>query len=71
MYFRQYWNDSRLTFRPADNFKEILIPRTDYESLYWRPDSFFVNERRTADPGTKEAFTKLMPTGEVMRSQRY
>ena len=35
--------------------------------MIWKPDTFFVNERRTK---TKEAFIRILPDGKVLWSQR-
>ncbi len=49
MYFRQYWTDPRLRFDPAalgGRDKLVLLDR-DSVRRFWRPDTFFVNERKT------------------------
>ncbi len=51
MYFRQYWTDPRLRFDAAalGRDKLVLLDR-DSVRRFWRPDTFFVNERKTTLP---------------------
>ena len=45
MYFRQFWTDPRLSFDPVDFGINQLVVGSEYISLIWVPDTFFVNEK--------------------------
>ena len=45
MYFRQFWTDPRLSFDPVDFGISQLVVGSEYISLIWVPDTFFVNEK--------------------------
>jgi len=77
-YFRQYWNDHRLRLDPKVMATDVLdapyainttkvVGGKEVADMIWKPDTFFVNERRTK---TKEAFVRILPDGEVLWSQR-
>ena len=44
-----------------------VVGGKEVADMIWKPDTFFVNERKTK---TKEAFIRILPDGEVLWSQR-
>ena len=76
-YFRQYWNDERLAFDPADlgrsdNYSKLIV-RRDVEDTFWVPDTVIVNEKETEyhEATVKSEFFRINSDGEVLRSIRY
>ena len=43
MYYRQYWQDPRLSFSNA-NLDKMVITDMDTIGRVWQPDTFLVNE---------------------------
>ena len=43
MYYRQYWQDPRLSFSNA-NLEKMVITDMDTIGRVWQPDTFLVNE---------------------------
>ena len=43
MYFRQFWNDSRLAFEDSNSLEKIVFGAEKTGEI-WKPDTFFVNE---------------------------
>jgi len=72
MYFRQFWTDPRLSFDPVDFGINQLVVGSEYISLIWVPDTFFVNEKIALfhSATTENQFLRITHTGEVLRSMR-
>ena len=70
MYFRQYWQDPRLSF--SEPGLEKLVVGAEYIKLIWVPDTFFVNEKSAYfhDATTENQFLRILHTGEILRSIR-
>ncbi len=73
-YFRQFWQDHRLKYdrNKLGKDKLVLLDR-DSVQKFWRPDTFFVNEKKMARRGrtAEETFLRIKPDGEVLFSQRF
>jgi hypothetical protein len=72
MYFRQFWQDPRLSF-PMRPGLEKLVVGAEYIQLIWVPDTFFVNEKTAYfhKATTENQFLRILHTGEILRSIRY
>ena len=70
MYFRQFWQDPRLSF--SEPGLEKLVVGAEYIKLIWVPDTFFVNEKSAYfhDATTENQFLRILHTGEILRSIR-
>jgi hypothetical protein len=75
MYFRQYWTDPRLDFTPGNpDLDEIVLTGDDSISdSFWKPDTFFVNEKKTANSrvSIQEQYLRMKPGGDVLKSVRW
>ena len=71
MYFRQFWQDPRLSF--SEPGLEKLVVGAEYIKLIWVPDTFFVNEKSAYfhDATTENQFLRILHTGEILRSIRW
>ena len=71
MYFRQFWQDPRLSFNEPG--LEKLVVGAEYIKLIWVPDTFFVNEKTAYfhDATTENQFLRILHTGEILRSIRW
>ena len=55
LYFRQYWQDERLNYSRYDEGgdltggQQIVLTSEGTIDLFWRPDTFFVNEKQSAN----------------------
>ncbi|KAK2163161.1 hypothetical protein LSH36_84g02004 [Paralvinella palmiformis] len=70
-YFRQSWEDKRLSFTPVGNITELRPSVTMFDNL-WKPDTFFLNGR-TSYLHTVTSSNKLFritPSGNILYSQR-
>lgn len=70
-YFRQYWNDPRLSFDRAGI--DTLSFGHEFTKSIWMPDTFFVNEKQgfAHSITAKNEFIKVQKSGNVIRSIRY
>jgi len=72
MYFRQFWNDSRLAFEDSDSLEKIVFGAEKTGEI-WKPDTFFVNENpeEYEGPATDtDTFLRIENDGAVLWSQR-
>jgi glycine receptor alpha-3 len=71
MYFRQFWQDPRLSFERRPNLEKLVVG-AEYIKLIWVPDTFFVNEKVALfhQATTENQFLRIMHTGEILRSMR-
>ena len=69
-YFRQYWNDPRLTFEGIEE-EELCISTEMLQDIWW-PDTFFANSKNAKfhTATTKNAFLRIKPNGDVLHSLR-
>ncbi|KAK2163163.1 hypothetical protein LSH36_84g03020 [Paralvinella palmiformis] len=70
-YFRQSWEDKRLSFTPVGNITELRPSVTMFDNL-WKPDTFFLNGR-TSYLHTVTSSNKLFritSSGNILYSQR-
>ena len=44
MYFRQFWQDPRLSFTSRPGLEKLVVG-AEYIQSIWTPDTFFVNEK--------------------------
>ena len=72
MYFRQFWQDPRLSFERREGLEKLVVG-AEYINLIWVPDTFFVNEKTTYfhKATTENQFLRILHTGEILRSIRY
>ena len=72
MYFRQFWQDPRLSFTPRPGLEKLVVG-AEYIQLIWVPDTFFVNEKTAYfhEATTENQFLRILHTGEILRSIRY
>ena len=72
MYFRQFWQDPRLSFERQGDLEKLVVG-AEYIELIWVPDTFFVNEKTAYfhDATTDNQFLRILHTGEILRSIRY
>ena len=72
MYFRQFWEDPRLSFTSRPGLEKLVVGAEYIESI-WVPDTFFVNEKTAYfhKATTENQFLRIMHTGEILRSIRY
>ena len=71
MYFRQFWQDPRLSFEKRLGLEKLVVG-AEYIKLIWVPDTFFVNEKTAYfhDATTDNQFLRILHTGEILRSIR-
>ncbi|XP_023343634.1 gamma-aminobutyric acid receptor subunit beta [Eurytemora carolleeae] len=71
MYFRQFWQDHRLSFEARPNLDKLVVG-AEYIKLIWVPDTFFVNEKVALfhQATTENQFLRIMSTGDILRSMR-
>ena len=70
LYFRQFWQDPRLSFERRPGLEKIVLSPGDCP--FWTPDTFFVNEKEAhvhTLMGTN-SFVRILHTGEVLLSKR-
>ena len=72
MYFRQFWQDPRLSFEKRPSLEKLVVG-AEYISQIWVPDTFFVNEKTAYfhKATTENQFLRILHTGETLRSIRY
>ena len=72
MYFRQFWQDPRLSFERRIGLEKLVVG-AEYIKLIWVPDTFFVNEKKAYfhDATTDNQFLRILHTGEILRSIRW
>ena len=72
MYFRQFWQDPRLSFERHGGLEKLVVG-AEYIASIWVPDTFFVNEKTAYfhDATTDNQFLRILHTGEILRSIRY
>ena len=72
MYFRQFWQDPRLSFERREGLEKLVVG-AEYINLIWVPDTFFVNEKTAYfhKATTENQFLRILHTGEILRSIRY
>ena len=72
MYFRQFWQDPRLSFERRGGLEKLVVG-AEYIKLIWVPDTFFVNEKTAYfhDATTDNQFLRILHTGEILRSIRW
>lgn len=70
-YFRQFWNDPRLSFEGDANV-ETLSVGSEFTKNIWMPDTFFVNEKKSYFhvATTSNEFIRIHHTGSITRSIR-
>lgn len=70
-YFRQSWNDDRLTFEKRHNINSLTVG-AEVADLIWVPDTFFANEKTAYfhQATTPNTFLRISPEGSVFRSMR-
>ncbi|KAK2163162.1 hypothetical protein LSH36_84g02025 [Paralvinella palmiformis] len=71
-YFRQSWEDKRLSFTPVGNITELRPSVTMFDNL-WKPDTFFLNGR-TSYLHTVTSSNKLFritSSGKILYSQSF
>ena len=71
MYFRQFWQDPRLSFESRPGLKKLVVG-AEYIQSIWVPDTFFVNEKTAYfhKATTENQFLRILHTGEILRSIR-
>ncbi|TRY73051.1 hypothetical protein TCAL_11047, partial [Tigriopus californicus] len=71
MYFRQFWQDPRLSFEGQKGLKKLVVGAQYIEKI-WVPDTFFVNEKTAYfhKATTENQFLRILNTGEILRSIR-
>ena len=70
-YFRQNWDDSRLSFTPIGNITE-LRPSIRMLDNIWKPDTFFLNGKSSylhTITSSNKLF-RIQPDGHILYSQR-
>ena len=72
MYFRQFWQDPRLSFEKRPGLNKLVVG-AEYIGQIWVPDTFFVNEKTAYfhKATTENQFLRILHTGETLRSIRY
>ena len=71
-YFRQKWNDTRLTFNATGNIT-VLRPSIKMLDQLWKPDTFFLNGQDSYVHKITyvNKFLRIKNNGEIYYSQRY
>ena len=72
MYFRQFWQDPRLSFERRPGLEKLVVG-AEYIQMIWVPATFFVNEKTAYfhKATTENQFLRILHTGEILRSIRY
>lgn len=80
-YFRQYWNDPRLSFdhvvsnstNGTLNSIDAIFLDEDTTKNMWTPDTFFTQDKESFHHKTtkRNTFTKVHANGDVIKSDRY
>ena len=72
MYFRQFWQDPRLSFERKPGLDKLVVG-AEYIKLIWVPDTFFVNEKTAYFHAatTDNQFVRIFHTGDILRSIRW
>ncbi|XP_021961659.1 gamma-aminobutyric acid receptor subunit beta [Folsomia candida] len=70
-YFRQSWNDPRLSFKGQPGLRSITVG-TEFLKTIWIPDTFFVNEKMSYfhTATAPNEFLRISESGDIMRSIR-
>ncbi|XP_039309860.1 gamma-aminobutyric acid receptor subunit beta isoform X5 [Solenopsis invicta] len=70
-YFRQFWTDPRLAFKPRAGV-ETLSVGSEFIKNIWVPDTFFVNEKQSYFhiATTSNEFIRIHHSGSITRSIR-
>ncbi|RWS21799.1 Gamma-aminobutyric acid receptor subunit beta-like protein [Leptotrombidium deliense] len=63
MYFRRYWNDSRI----AEKDRDTVMAAKDLKDKLWTPDLFFV---KSFDVPTPNVFVKITSQGTITISEK-
>ena len=73
MYFRQVWQDERLSFENSSVEQEELVISQDMLDKIWWPDTFFANAKQAKfhEATTKNAFLRIKPSGLMTQSLRF
>ena len=68
MYFRQFWQDPRLSFDRRPGLDKLVVG-AEYIKLIWVPDTFFVNEKETKYHKAMQdnEFIRILYTGEEVQ----
>eukprot|EP00092_Neocalanus_flemingeri_P104574 GFUD01133967.1.p1 GENE.GFUD01133967.1~~GFUD01133967.1.p1 ORF type:complete len:408 (+),score=75.77 GFUD01133967.1:59-1282(+) len=72
IYFRQFWNDSRLSFEGNEAVDKIVFGSEKIEEI-WKPDTFFVNEKSSSFTGPatdSDSFLRMGQAGNILMSKR-
>lgn len=75
LYFREYWQDPRLSYNPAKyaNTTQLSLHESLITSL-WTPDTFLPNAIDSVNPDTSSithrSLIRLKPDGHVLLSRR-
>ena len=74
-YFRQLWNDNRLSFNTSDGKVHELVVGPEIARKIWVPDTFVINGKQvsttistTTDTNT---LLRIKPNGDILYSIRY
>ena len=72
MFIRMQWNDSRLEYLSNENMTEENIYLEKEEFVYWKPDLYAVNAKKTVSPEIQAPpeFFKIWPNGRVLTSKK-
>lgn len=70
-YFRQGWNDPRLSFAPLPGISELFVGAEVADKI-WVPDTFFANEKSAYfhSATTPNTFLRIGSNGAIFRSIR-
>ena len=60
MYYRQYWQDPRLSFSNA-NLDKMVITDMDTIGRVWQPDTFLVNEIKVENQCFPSLESSILP----------
>ena len=71
MYFRQTWNDPRLS-KPSSLGSDELTGAEDLRKEIWTPDTFFAedNSGEIGNVMTPNVFVRINASGDIFMSQR-
>ena len=71
IYFRQFWQDPRLSFTKRPGMEKIVLGAEISERI-WTPDTFFVNAKEVLhhEEPTPNTLLRVLHTGEVLMSKR-
>ena len=65
MYYRQYWQDPRLSFSNA-NLDKMVITDMDTIGRVWQPDTFLVNEIKVENEEIQSKNTYILLINETL-----